>query len=343
MKRIFVAIMALGALVSCSKDELVSVNRQAIQFGESFVGNATRAIDPSHVATDINEFQVWGTMTGASNTVNLFAGANVTRGNAANGAAFTCTQTEYWVPDASYVFAAVANHNGVTATSGLPETIAFTYTDGTKDLLYTKTTNNVTTNASAAPTTGVNTSGIVNFTFDHLLSKLQFKFVNGATDAKHIFKVKDIKIAGLPASGTYTVGAETPWEATGNTGTAMFGNASNATTATATAVDIKQNAPITSNYARLVIPHTAANLTITFVKELYYDADGDGVADASELIYSDANKTTDDKCTSLSLKNQAFAPNGNYVLVATLTSGSKIEFTVQALSDWATSADITLQ
>lgn len=342
MKRIFVAIMALGALVSCSKDELVSVNRQAIQFGESFVGNATRAIDPSHVATDINAFQVWGTMTGASHTVNLFAGANVTRGNAANGAAFTCDKTEYWVPDAAYVFAAVANHDSVTATSGLPETIAFTYTDGTKDLLYTKATNNVTTNASATPTTGVNTSGIVNFTFDHLLSKLQFKFVNGATDAKHIFKVKNINIAGLPTEGTYTVGASTPWAATGDTGTAAFGDASNATTATATAVDIKKNAPITSNNARLVIPHTA-NLTITFVKELYYDANGDGVAADTELIYSDANKTTGNKYTSLSLTNQTFAPNGNYVLVATLTSGSQIEFTVEALKNWATSADVTLQ
>lgn len=346
MKKFLFLAIAAAAMTSCSQDETLEVaQKQAIQFGEIFVGKETRAIDPSHVATNIDEFNVWGTLTGKSNNkVNLYVGAKVTRNGAQNGQAFTCDKTEYWTPEASYVFAAVANHKDVIATNGLPETITFDYTTGDVDLLYTKSLNNVTTDGSSNPTGGVNDSKIVNFTFDHLLSKLQFKFINDATSEKHIFKVKDIKIAGLPASGTYTVGSETPWVTTSTTNDAVsFGNATNATTANADAEDIlKSNtAGITSNNARLVIPNNNT-LTITFVKELYYDTDGNGQTAETELIYSDASKTEGDKFTSISLSSQTFAANGNYVLVVKLTSGNKIEFTVQALNDWSAEATVSL-
>ena len=348
MKKFLFLAIAAAAMTSCSQDEVMEVaEKQAIQFGESFVGNATRAIDPSHVATDINEFYVYGTLTGKgtnANRVDLYKGAKVERNGAQNGKAFTCNQTEYWTPDATYAFAAVAHAKTVTCTNGLPSSIDFDYTDGTVDLLYTKTLNSVTTDGSATPTGGVNNEKIVNFTFDHLLSKLQFKFLNQANDVKHIFKVKDIKISGLPASGTYTIATNPTWSTTGTTASAVeFGDASNATETTAEAVEIlKSNTTgITSDKALLVIPNTNT-LTITFVKELYYDVDNDNVADETELIYSDANLTTEKKYTEISLSNQTFAANGNYVLVVKLTSGGKIDFTVQTLNDWTTSADVAL-
>ena len=348
MKKFLFLAIAAAAMTSCSQDEVLEVaQKQAIQFGESFVGNATRAIDPSHVATDINEFYVYGTLTGKgtnANRVDLYKGAKVERNGAQNGKAFTCNQTEYWTPDATYAFAAVAHATSVTCTSGLPSSIDFEYTNGTVDLLYTKTLNSVTTDGSATPTGGVNTEKIVNFTFDHLLSKLQFKFLNEAQDNAHIFKVKDIQILGLPANGTYTVGNSEPWTTTGTTLNAVsFGDASNATETTAEATEIlKTNTTgITSDKALLVIPNKNT-LTITFVKELYYDVNDDNIADDTELIYSDANLTGDKQYTEITLSNQTFAANGNYVLVVKLTSGGKIEFTVEALNDWSEEATVNV-
>lgn len=345
MKKFLFLAIAATAFASCSQDEVMEVaEKQAIQFGESFVGNATRAIDPSHVDTDINEFYVYGTLTGKgtnANRVDLYKGAKVERKGARNGKAFTCNQTEYWTPDATYAFAAVAHAKSVTCTSGLPSSIDFDYTDGTVDLLYTKTLNSVTTDGSATPTGGVNNEKIVNFTFDHLLSKLQFKFLNEALDDAHIFKVKDIQISGLPASGTYTIATNPTWSTKGTTASAVeFGDASNATETTAEAVEIlKGTTGITSDKAMLVIPNTNT-LTITFVKELYYDVDNDKVADKTELIYSDANLTTEKKYTEISLSNQTFAANGNYMLVVRLTSGGMIEFTVEDLKEWDTEVTV---
>lgn len=353
MKKFLFLAIAATAFASCSQDEVMEVaQKQAISFGESFVGNATRAIDPSHVATDINEFKVYGTLTGNNNNlVELYKGAIVTRGTAQNTKAFECTQTEYWTPNASYEFAAVAHANSVTCTNGLPSSIYFEYSTGTVDLLYTKELESVTTNDSATPN-GVNANGCVAFTFDHLLSKLQFRFENQATSNNHIFRVKNIQIEGLPASGTCNVATTPAWSTEGATSAAVsFGNASNATTNTdaSEAVDIKKGAPITSNNACLVIPNSNA-LTIKFVKELYLDADGDGVAEDNELVYSDDPDNEGDKFTSIPLngtdvaadKKTTFAANGNYVLVVKLTSGGKIDFTVQTLNDWTTSANVAL-
>ena len=346
MKKFLFLAIAATAFASCSQDEVMEVaEKQAIQFGESFVGNATRAIDPSHTANNINAFKVWGTLTGNNSAkVNLFNEVLVERDGKNNGEAFKCAQTEYWVPNASYNFAAVANYTSVTAPNGLPETITFNYSDGKTDLLYTKTTNAVTTDASATPS-GALKNGIVNFTFDHLLSKLQFRFENNATSTNHIFRVKNIQISGLPTKGVYTVGNTTPWAMdsdNANTGVASFGAATNATTTSSTtAVDIKKGSPITSNDARLVIPNSNT-LTITFVKELYLDANADGKAVDSELIYSDANLTGDKKCTEITLSNKTFEANGNYVLVVKLTSGNKIEFTVEDLNDWTEESSVSV-
>ena len=355
MKKIFFAIMATAALASCSQDEVMNVNQEAIGFGEAFVDNAARAIDPSYSNTTnkITKFNVWGTLKGNTNQiVKLYQGAEVYStkdgDTQAYGEAWWCDQVEYWVPNATYVFAAVANHTSVTADSGLPETITFDYTNGATDLLYTQNPNTVKTDIAATPTTGVNDNKIVNFTFNHLLSKLQFKFINKAASEKHIFRVKDIKISGLPTSGTYTIGGT--WSTSGTNGVASFGDATNATTASSTtAVDIltTNTVGITSNDARLVIPNSNT-LTITFVKELYYDADGDKVADTNELIYTDANKTTNDKYTTITLNGTGvadkdktkFEVNGNYVLIAELISGSEINFTVNSVANWADGVDV---
>ena len=75
MKKILLAALAFGALVSCSKDELISESRQAIEFGNAFVDNSTRATDPSYSANNIESFKVYGTIKGNNifNTIKYTA------------------------------------------------------------------------------------------------------------------------------------------------------------------------------------------------------------------------------------------------------------------------------
>ena len=62
MKKAFVAILSLAALVACSQDQVVETPRSAaISFDNMFVENKTRAAaDPSTTTETINEFSVWG-------------------------------------------------------------------------------------------------------------------------------------------------------------------------------------------------------------------------------------------------------------------------------------------
>ena len=204
MKKIFFAAIALVALASCAKEEFVSVNRQAISFGEAFVDNATRA---DYSSTLIDKFKVYGTVTGNGNTVTIYSGADVTRGNAAYGAAWTCTQTEYWIPKATYAFQAVVD--GEIANGKIEYTVGQDKGgDGISDLLYA--TASATTSETATPT-GDLQNGNVAFTFQHLLSKVGFTFTNGVTGSTdYTFKVNSVSFNNHDSKGTYTIG--TGWD-----------------------------------------------------------------------------------------------------------------------------------
>ena len=340
MKKIFFAMMATAALASCSQDEVMDINQEAIGFGDAFVDNAARAIDPSYSTNKVTEFYVWGQLKGnAGNSVQLYKNAKVysTKGTEVKGynEPWWCDQVEYWIPSATYHFGAVANGTvGETLnTNGLPETISYPATgitnDGTSDLIWA-TPVDVTTNVSAQPT-GL-TNNLVAFTFNHLLSKLYFEFENGMSEnSKYSYKVKDIKIAGVPASGTYTVSTK-KWNSTGST-TINFGNATNddeSTDAEIIAYSANQT-PVTSNYARMIIPCNQ-QLTVTFVKELYYDGN---------LIYTDANNdgTTAPKFTSINFTHE-FIANGAYVLKVTMKQENEIKFTVNSVANWADGVDV---
>lgn len=300
---------------------------EAIGFSAPFVDNATRAIDPSYNANNlIKEFYVWGTVTGdtTGNTINLFNGARVYDTTPTYGVAYDCEQTEYWLPSATYNFVAIAGHKGVTLATGMPATISYT-ADGTTDLIYTKTAKVVTTNAASTPS-----ETPVAFTFNHLLSKVHFAFYNtSATAANTVFQISDIKVSGQYTSGTYTIGATTPWAATGNVAVAnawSFGNATNSTTDNA-AADITtaftEASPMTSNYARLLIPGTQT-LKVSFTKTQLYN----GVEMNTEPVEKELTYT--------------FAENGAYVIKVELKAGGIIDFSVGSLDGWDSETNISI-
>ena len=201
MKKLFIAMLAVAAVTACAKDEAISIDRQAIGFGNPFVENAVRA-DYS-VGKSLTAFTVYGTVTGNSNTVALFGGdgANVT--GSVGATAWNCTETEYWVPNCTYAFQAVADG---TIADGK---IAVSVGDGDIDLLYAKAT--ATTNEKAEPAGDVNANGVVPFTFTHLMSKVGFEFKNGSANTAYGYNITAVSFTGHDTTGTYTI-SESKWD-----------------------------------------------------------------------------------------------------------------------------------
>ena len=337
MKKTLIALAALAMVAACNKAEVVEINNQAITFGQAFVDNATKAIDPSFGESNlIKEFNVWGTVTGNSgNSINLYNGASVYDEEPTYGVAYACEQTEYWIPSATYNFVAIANATSVSPATGMPTSISYT-ADGVKDLLYTKVGTTVTTDASATPS-----QNLVAFTFNHLLSKVHFNFTNASGNDKCIFKIKDIKIAsGHFASGTYTIANNTWGGTTAATEALSFGNGTNATDKAAEAAEITNGNSVTSNNAKLIIPG-AQTLTVSFTKEFYYDADGAGSASFPVLM------KTETVSSPLVVANgtaaaYTFTANGSYVINVELTAGLEITFTVNKCENWDNDTTISI-
>ena len=311
MKKVIFALAAVVALAACSKEQTIVADRgDAIGF-DSFIENATRVTGKEF--TTVDSFQVWGTVKGNAMTspMSLYNGALVERNNAEDGEAFKCHQTEYWLPSAEYNFVALAGHSGVTPTTGMPETISYT-ADGETDLIYTTDGETVKTNSQSVPEEGVNANGCVAFTFNHLLSKVYFKFTNTSANSLCTYEISDIKIAGAKAEGTYSI-TDSKWTSVSGTAAALnFG-----TTGTTA---IAQNGEATSDFARLLLPGENQTLTVTFKQKFYFNG---------QLM----SETPDDQPITKPL-TATFAPNGAYVINVNLQAGSPITFTLNKLEGW---------
>lgn len=292
--------MAVAAMVGCSKNEVVSVNREEISFGKAFVDNATKADDPSYGTTSkqLEKFNVYGTVTGNEGNVVLYTGEEVTGSVGEN--VWACDTKHYWIEKASYSFAALVDvpATNVTLENGLPK--SFTYDAETQiDLLYA-----TATATGQAP----NNNSPVNFTFSHLLSKALFTFTN--VDASATLTVSDIKISGLNKTGTYTVGATTPWT-TSTDYTQGFGGS-----------EITAGADNTCEYERMILPGTY-DLTITF-----------SIKDDKGGKQQDITATIED---------HTFVSGNVYNFKAEIKSGVQyIVFTIEP-TDWATGSDNNIQ
>ena len=192
-------------------------NGEAIQFGGPFVENATRAaVDPSYNATNLTAFNVYGTVSGGEGLVAIYSGDNVegrvgsTIVDGKETQIWHCDVKQYWIKDAVYNFAALVNAtNDITYVEYLPTMVNGFTADGNTDLLYARSTEDIVGLASGnAP---------VNFTFDHLLSKVKFTVVNDSKEAaEYSFKVNGITITGNK-TGNVTL-ATKAWDTLSNSG-----------------------------------------------------------------------------------------------------------------------------
>ena len=310
MKKVIFALAAVVALAACSKEQTVVADRgDAIGF-DSFIENATRVTGSEF--TTVDSFQVWGTVKGnaMNSPMSLYNGALVERNGVEDGAAFKCYQTEYWLPSAEYNFVALAGHNGVTLANDMPATISYT-ADGTTDLIYTTDGETVTTNPQSVPS-GVNGNGCVAFTFNHLLSKVYFKFTNTSANSLCTYEISDIKIAGAKKEGIYSI-TDSKW-------TSVLGAAAALNFGTTGTTAIEQNGEATSDFARLLLPGENQTLTVSFKQKFYFNG---------QLM----SETPDDQPITKPL-TATFAPNGAYVINVNLQAGSPITFTLDKLEGW---------
>jgi hypothetical protein len=326
MKKLFISLLAVAALASCAKEDVIVADPGELIAFNSFVENSTRANDPSYSTTTgkgvaLTTFKVYGAVEG----VNIYDGDNVTKGSAAYGAAWACDgQQQYWIAGANYVFDAVVDATTVKtdANTGLPVTLTYDATTQ-KDMLHDRVT------TVGKPTTN---NGLVAFGFTHLLSKINFTVTNTSTEAEgYSFVVRNINFAGN-VKGDYNV-ANSTW---GNftTGNTVVGNVH-----TVDAVEVKDivvaSKAASAELAKevLFIPGT---YTITFTVDILYNGN----------VLSTVNYPAEGTTYSHTL-----VANNAYNFNVNVSVGDPIQFTATALPDWnydingngTADDDITLQ
>lgn len=243
-KFLFLGFVTTAMLASCTNDEMVEMNPQnAIGF-EMFVDKSTRAA--TDVTTDnLTAFEVYG-WRGSEQIFNAQA---VT----ADKGVCTYTPLQYWVGGYAYTFEAVAPKSGNTSVTFTPSkdvsTIRFE-SDSETDLIYAAASKDLTstTNLTADP-------GKVALTFNHLLSRVKFSFVNGFPEDSDVkLTVTDVKITNAGTTAVYTP-STSAWAAATATDAVTF-----ASTAVA---DIAGTVAAETEY-KYLIPYEVKNYTLTF-------------------------------------------------------------------------------
>ena len=326
MKKLFISMLAVAALASCSQEDVIVADKGDLIGFNSFVENSTRATDTTYGAEDgqtpLEAFNLYGTVTGTNGTINIYNGCSVT-GDVGN-AVWSCPVNQYWIKDAVYDFAAVVDANVAQDQNSPYMPITLTTVANADmnfaDMLYAQKLD-YKAKASGNPT--------VEFAFEHLLSKAMFT-VTSTTQDGYYYSVKNIEVNNFQ-SGTYTIAyADTnedgkddgSWE--GNVAKNIsFGDVDEVTAASGAMTCAKQ---------KLLVP-TAAPFTVSCTIELWND---NGAAE-------DVKLGTEDKTFNVTTP---LVKGNSYNFTLALSVGQKIEFKVTSDPSWnpATGgSNVTLQ
>lgn len=272
MKKIFVAILLLATINACNKADVIEqTDSNAIAFNNPFIDYSTKSIDPSWNMiygdpNELKEFKVYGTVQKTVNpngVTNIFPGVSVTK--TASGWAYS-TATQYWISGNTYNFAGVvAGNNAVSVNgNGLPSGIAYDVATQT-DLLYD--------NEAVEYTSGAKT---VEFTFQHILSKVKFTFANEYSIPGMVLKVTGVTIQNA-LDGVYAVEND-KWTPQTTSDILDFGNILSDDTQNE-AEYIAANTSLSSKYERLLVPAAYSGntaLNITYTAEVYIEQEENG-------------------------------------------------------------------
>lgn len=201
------AVAAVAMLASCSNDETTgkAVNGNTIKF-DGFVNKSVKGAANDLNSTTFTSFQVWGLMSKGDQTGTPFVGTTVTK----SGSEWTYNGNVYWENGYNYSFVAIAPAGFGTFnapnTVGQWGSIDFENGEGTTDLIYDIEDYYVTNAVST--TTGC--PGPIDFTFNHLLSRVMFEFKN-AMDDNSTINVTGVTITNANTKATATLGATATW------------------------------------------------------------------------------------------------------------------------------------
>ena len=307
MKKILFALCAVATLASCSNEEIVNFDKEAIAFDGAFVDNGTRAADNFTIKTDsLKDFAVWATTQRRDSDVivPILDSVVVSRTSTSTPWAYAEEYTQYWIPGNTYQFAAAKNYNKVALVNGIPATFDYDAA-GQLDLIYaacTRTGQEAGANAKVA------------FTFDHLLSKAYFtvntEAMSGA-NANYTYRITNVRINNAVKEASYDVATEA-WNGVSNY-VVTFDDVNGANKLAANEIH-------TSDLARLLVPakyEDSNKLNITCTIETLY---GDAVIDVQNYEKSIAQEF---------VKGYVY----NFVL-ALKDPGQPIEFTVTRVNEW---------
>ena len=98
MKKLFISMLAVAALASCSQEDVIVADKGDLIGFNSFVENSTRAAeDPSYNAQNLDHFKVYGTVNG----ITIFDDVLVEGEVGADVWSYT-GNTQYWIKGATY-------------------------------------------------------------------------------------------------------------------------------------------------------------------------------------------------------------------------------------------------
>ena len=284
MKKTLLITLASIALVSCSQDETVAtMDRVAIAFDKVFVENSTGARSAEDVTTNnLTDFAVYGSVVKGEQKGNIFNKQKVA-GTQAGG--YTYSPAQYWIPSASYHFTAIAPYEGAKWTYTCKAEDESEY--GTRQAQFgTITFDNEAAAAEQdllwayqSATTEETTPDAVRFTFQHMLSRAKFTFVNDFEEGSNIsLKVK--AIIDAHSVGTIELqGTEPPtmqWTATADKEPfqVIFGEAQYVKDADGNVTQLGEDDKLTPQLAAstdhyYLLPVADTNYHIGFIIELY--------------------------------------------------------------------------
>lgn len=253
---LWVAVFAVGAMSSCSVDKVVDQAEARYIGFDPFANKVTRGLN----ATDFghSNFDVWGKYE----DVEVFAGKTVSW----QTSSWTYQPLVPWVAGKTYEFAAIAPHvDGASYNYDNTYTLGAITVDASADKQIDYMTADVKTVSSG--------SNPVSFEFNHILSKIDFKFQPQKTGEKAWpsdvkIDIKSIKLSSVATTKSYTNGA---WvDATAADGSfSVTLTDDNSTTYEPSSTETDKVSELTGKFSWLVVPQSETDalgrkLTITF-------------------------------------------------------------------------------
>ena len=271
--------LAMGAMTACSVEEVVDQAETNYIGFDPFANKVSRATTNAQ-GLGHSSFSVFGRYAEGAGYVTVFSNKEVEWSkpgdlDAADGS-WTYTPLVPWVSGKNYVFAAIAPYNAsYTAAAYNYDSNQYTLGDITLDATFSgeKYTNQIDYMTADKVEQNSGTSTSVSFTFNHIASKIDFKFQPQNTGGKAWpsdvkIDIKSITLSSVATTKSYTNGAwvDAP-AADGRFSVSLSDN--NSTTYEPSSTEADKVSELTGKFSWLVVPQSEADasgrkLAITF-------------------------------------------------------------------------------